>query len=258
MEIVDAHNTNGIEIGQDGLYAKEAVKSIHPNLKHSIVKLTPAELVKTYSPPVIQKLQLWGYMETRNSLIISAALDEAQKLGLTDVIVGDNADEIFGGSYDIMMDDKFATDIESWKIKRDGMADLPFVTEKLGTIYNINVHQPFRDKALFVDWAVSETSRNDCIDNECSIQSKLGGPWEVQNCGKIPLREAFCTVASWRRMDWIFRGSSAQEGKVLIEYYNTVIADEEFQTEKEKYKNEGVVLKSKEHLHTSISKSTVR
>ncbi|KAL3921748.1 MAG: hypothetical protein SGILL_002584, partial [Bacillariaceae sp.] len=237
--------------GEDERYAVEAVKLCEPSNKlvkqHSIVRLTPAQLVQDHSRPVIEALQLWGYMETRNSLIISAGLAECHRLGLTHVLTGDNADELWGGSYDIMMDNnRYKDDPEGWKAKRDGMADLPFVTEKLGAMYGITILQPL------VDWAVRETTRSDCIDNTkcCAIQSKWGGPWQVQNCGKLPLREAFATVASWRRMDWIFRGSTAQEGRILLEYYNAIISDEEFQREQASYKeHKGVVLPTKEHLH---------
>ena len=132
------------------------------------------------------------------------------------------------------------------------MAELPFVTQKLATEYGITVHQPFTDQDVFVKWALNETSRNDCITTDkCELQSHFGGPYEIQNCGKLPLREAFCTVASWRRMDWIFRGSGASDGDILVEHYNSSIgiSDEEFQSEQKQYLVKGVRLKSKEHLH---------
>ena len=239
---------------EDELYAIEAARLYNENLshtmKHSIVRLTPGRLINKYSYPTIQTLALWGFMETRNSLIISAGLHEASNLGVTDIIVGDNADELFGGSYDIYFDDRFANNPEEWKRKRNGMADLPFVTHKLAATYNIAVHQPFTDQEIFVKWALAETTRSDCID-KCRIQSRFGGPYEMQNCGKILLREAFCTVASWRRMDWIFRGSGAADGDVLVDYFKSSlgISDEEFLSQQADYLRKGISLKSKEHLH---------
>lgn len=240
---------------QDELYASEAVRlynegHVDVGMKHSIVRLSPAKLIQEYSRPTIQALQLWGYMDTRNSLIISAALHECKELGVTDVIIGDNADELFGGSYDCYFDDKYINDPDGWKKKRDGMADLPFVTKKLAAVHGVTAHQPFTDQT-FVEWALRETTRSDCVTTKCTVQSELGGPWQVQNCGKLPLRDAFCTVASWRRMDWIFRGSGADAGDILVNHYNTSmgISDDEFQSEQEKYRIMGVLLKSKEHLH---------
>mmetsp|Transcript_42560 Transcript_42560/g.129136 ORF Transcript_42560/g.129136 Transcript_42560/m.129136 type:complete len:402 (-) Transcript_42560:160-1365(-) len=239
---------------EDELYATEAARlyneKLSHNMKHSIVRLSPATLIKEYSPPTIKTLALWGYMDCRNSLIISAALHEASTVGLTDVFVGDNADELFGGSYDVYFDRKWTKDLEGWKKKRDGMADLPFVTQKLATTYDIVVHQPFTDQELFVKWALKETGRNDCIA-KCNIQSHFGGPYELKACGKLPLREAFCTVASWRKMCWIFAGSGAEEGNILVDHYNTSIgiSDEEFKSEQVEYLRKGIKILSKEHLH---------
>jgi len=251
--IVDPDNpNNNSRPPEDELYATEAARlyneSLSHTMKHSIVRLSPASLIQKYSRPTIQTLALWDFMETRNSLIISAALHEASKLGLTDVIVGDNADELFGGSYDIYFHEKYVNDAEGWKEKRDGMADLPFVTEKLAVKYNIKIHQPFTDQEVFVQWALRETTRNDWI-SKCSIQSQFGGPYEMQNCGKIVLREAFCTLASWRRMDWIFRGSGAEEGDILVGYFKTVLSDDEFRSKQTEYLQKGIKLETKEHLH---------
>ncbi|KAK1734534.1 hypothetical protein QTG54_014782 [Skeletonema marinoi] len=255
----DEENDTSRRSPDDELYAIEAARLYNDSvsdtckMKHSIMKLSPAHLIKEYSRPTIKTLALWGYMETRNSLIISAALHEADKLGITDIIVGDNADELFGGSYDCYFHEKYSNDHEAWKEKRNSMAELPFVTQKLATEYGITVHQPFTDQDIFVQWALNETSRDDCVTTDkCELQSHFGGPYEIQNCGKLPLREAFCTVASWRRMDWIFRGSGASDGDILVDHYNTSIgiSDDEFQSEQAEYLAEkGVKLKSKEHLH---------
>lgn len=255
----DEDNQTSRQSPDDELYAIEASRLYNNDdntthkMKHSIVRLTPAQLIKEYSRPTIKTLALWGYMETRNSLIISAAFHEATKLGITDIITGDNADELFGGSYDCYFDPKYSNDHEAWKEKRNSMAELPFVTQKLATEYGITLHQPFTNQEIFVKWALHETSRSDCITTDkCELQSRFGGAYDVQNCGKLPLREAFCTVASWRRMDWIFRGSGASDGNILVDHYNTSIgiSDGEFQSEQKVYLAEKCVkLKSKEHLH---------
>ena len=91
---------------QDELYACEAVRLYNTNintnikinnattspppklLEHSIVRLSPAQLIEHYTKPTIAALHVWGYMDTRNSLIISAGLHECSKLGITDILVG--------------------------------------------------------------------------------------------------------------------------------------------------------------------------
>ena len=179
---------------------------------------------------------------------------------------------MFGGSYDCYFDAKYGTDPEGWKRKRDGMARLPFVTQKLADMYGttslegtntntntlgLTVHQPFTDPTLFVDWALQTTTRTDCIDvaKTCRLQSEYAGPYTTTSntkCGKLPLREAFCTVASWRQMDWIFRGSGAETGDALIQYYGNSlgISEAEFVAEQQRYKTEeGIGLQSKEQLY---------
>ena len=257
ISIVDDDiQSNNNSTPQDELYAIDAARihnessSQQPTMKHSIIRLSPHQLIKQYTRPTIETLALWGYMEVRNSLIISAALDECHKLGLTDVLVGDNADELFGGSYDVYFHEKYINDPEGWKEKRDSMADLPFVTQKIAAKYKINIHQPFSDQEIFVKWALAVTTRDDCI-SKCSIQSKIDGPYELQqNCGKLVLREAFCTRASWRRMDWIFAGSGASNGDILLNYYDRLVSDDEFKVQQEEYqKKKNVKLQTKEHLH---------
>ena len=87
---------------QDELYACEAVRLYNTKIKinnattspppklleHSIVRLSPAQLIEHYTKPTIAALHVWGYMDTRNSLIISAGLHECSKLGITDILVG--------------------------------------------------------------------------------------------------------------------------------------------------------------------------
>ncbi|KAL3895332.1 MAG: hypothetical protein SGARI_007483, partial [Bacillariaceae sp.] len=77
----------------DELYAKYAAQK--HGLKHSIIRMSPQEMVDVNLPRTIKPLQVWDGMTIRNSLVISAAFEEAQKHGLTDVLVGDGADELF-------------------------------------------------------------------------------------------------------------------------------------------------------------------
>ena len=167
--IVDPKKTR--TCGTDERYAVQAAK-LMPALNHSIVRKTPADLIQQYTEPTIRSVRCWGFMKTRNSLIISAAFEECARLNLTDVLVGDNADEILAGSYDCYFDAKYKTDEVGWKEKRDGMADLPFVTEKLAKRYNVTVHQPFRDP-LLLEWALKETTRSDCVAM-CVPSSRTG------------------------------------------------------------------------------------
>jgi asparagine synthase (glutamine-hydrolysing) len=243
-------------------------------VRHSIIKLTRNELINQYIESTVKTLAVWGTMDTRNSLVISAAMKEASKKGITDVVVGDGSDELFGG-YEFM----FGTpekEIE-WKNKRNSMINQwTFVTTKLGNnLYGLNIHEPYMDKELFVNWALKNVERYDCIlDSEDSnddddddadeastannsrrkmkkIQSIYNGPYINETCGKVLLREAFPnSIAAWRRMDFIDRGSGAisiNEDYFTKEHH---ITDDEYEIEKEKLQLEnGIKITCKEHLY---------
>ena len=149
-------------------------------------------------------LETWDGMTIRNSLVISAAFQEAKRLGIQHVIVGDGADELFGG-YSFMWGSK--DDEELWKKKRDEMCrKWTFATTKLASFYEIKSYGPFLEKS-FVDWALEFTQRRHCI-GERPIKLTLHGESIMHQVGKVILREAFHTCASWRRKDPIEVGWS--------------------------------------------------
>jgi hypothetical protein len=247
------------QIPEDERYATEAVEAYNErngngnqSLAHTIVRMSPAQLVKDHSSLVIRTLAVWGYMETRNSLVMSAGFAACRELDLSDILLGDNADELLGGSYDWYFNQRYEDHPEEWIAKRNASADLPFATSHIADAYDLIAHQPFRIPPL-VEWATESTTRTDCIDvhGSCLLKDTWGGPsTNEHNCGKLPLREAFCTVASWRTMDWIFKGSGAAGSGGLVTHYETIFSDEDFELEQARYLlEEGVRLQTKEHLH---------
>ena len=239
----------------DELYSKYAAYK-HSNIikKHVIIRMTPTQLVKTYLPSTIEILQTWDGMTVRNSLVIAAAFQQAsQELGLTDVIVGDGADELFGG-YSFMWGstpDNMTTS-EEWKDKRDSMCSKwTFATNDIAKHYNLKSYSPYMDHEIMVHWALENTQRDDCISyDQCYIQLTLGGPYEIHTTGKVLLREAFVTGSSWRRKDPIEVGSGITiigYDEYWTNYHN--ITDEEFRTEQTTLRKEhGIIINSKEYL----------
>ena len=240
----------------DELYSKYAVYK-HQDIikKHVIIKMTPQQLIDTYLPSTIQILHTWDGMTIRNSLVIAAAFQQAasQTFGLTDVIVGDGADELFGGySFTWGSTPDNMTTSEEWKDKRDSMcSQWTFATNDIAKHYNLKSYSPYMDHEIMVDWALNETQRDDCISyDQCYIQLTLGGPYEIHTTGKVLLREAFVTGSSWRRKDPIEVGS----GITIIGYddywtnYHN-ITDEEFRMEQTNLRREhGIIINSKEYL----------
>ena len=224
----------------DEPFAKHAA-SQH-GLPHHIIRMTADDLVQEYLPATVELLQTWDGMTLRNSLVISAAFKEAKRLGMTAVVVGDGADELFGG-YSFCWG--CADDLVLWKQKRDAMCKKwTFATPKLASAYGITAHGPYMDKD-FVSWALT-TSRKDCI-GEKPIKLVLDGESIMHAVGKVVLREAFDTCASWRRKDPIEVGS----GATLIandSYWSEQLNDEEYEAAKDEYGRQGLVINTKEHL----------
>eukprot|EP00536_Pseudo-nitzschia_multiseries_P003911 jgi/Psemu1/186850/e_gw1.62.92.1 len=235
------------ETSPDELYAKHAAHTHGLTANHAVVRMTPEDLVDVHLPRTIQTLKVWDGMTIRNSLVISAAFQKARELGLTDVLVGDGADELFGG-YSFTWGD--ANNPSQWKDKRDSMCrKWTFATDDLAASYGLVAHAPYEDQTEMVDWALAETQRSDCIaDDRCHIQLILGESYRVHTTGKVLLREAFRTGSSWRRKDPIEVGSGATViGK--DPYWKDTIPDDEFASVTEALEiEEGILLRTKENL----------
>ena len=67
------------------------------NLEHHVVTMTAADLVETYLPACVKHLATFDGMTLRNSLVVAAAMRTAAQLGYRSAVVGDGADELFGG-----------------------------------------------------------------------------------------------------------------------------------------------------------------
>ena len=237
------------ETSPDELYSKYAAWKHGLADRHVVVKMSPEDLLDVHLPRTIETLAVWDGMTVRNSLVISAAFREARARGLTDVLVGDGADELFGG-YSFTWG--HADDPVGWKAKRDEMCrNWTFATDDLAASYGLVAHAPYEDRAAMVDWALSETQRADCIaDDRCQIQLVLGRDYGVHTTGKVLLREAFRTGSSWRRKDPIEMGSGATvigHDDYWTDHHG--ITDAEFEEERKRWREvEGVVLQSKEYL----------
>jgi 7-cyano-7-deazaguanine synthase in queuosine biosynthesis len=250
----------------DALYAKFAAEQ-HV-VKHLVIELTPKELLDQQLAKTIRTLAVWGTMDTRNSLVIGAALEKAKELGMTDVIVGDGSDELFGG-YQFTLGSPNGDGPDRWKERRDAMVNQwTFVTKKLGNSHGITVHQPFTDREVLVDWALEKTLRSDCVaDDLLTGTAAFGKEAEpmtlVQGLGKLVLRQAYSGLcrSAWRPWNPIDVGSGA--AVVGIKNFwkshpttndsgggeRYTVSDKEFaEAETLLFREHGIIITSKEHL----------
>ena len=219
-----------------------AVAAEH-GLAHHVVEVTPADLIAEYLPSCVESLRTFDGMTLRNALVVAAALRRAAALGMKDAVVGDGADELLGGySFTWGEDDPPGT----WRRKRDEMcATWTFATAALAAARGVSSRAPFTSDA-FARWATAETDRADCV-GVVPIRLTLEGDAIEHVAGKLPLRRAFDTVASWRRKDPIEVGS----GVAVVSndaFWSEVVADDAFEEERDAWAARGVVIKNKEHL----------
>ena len=220
-----------------------AAAAAEHSIAHVIIKVTPTDLLQEYLPACVKLLNTFDGMTLRNSLVVAAAMRKAGEMGMKHAVVGDGADELFGG-YSFMWG--MADDLPQWKDKRDKMCrKWTFATTQLAGVHGITVHSPYTEPT-FVAWALDKTTRSDCI-GERPIRLTHGGETIMHMTGKVCLREAYETISSWRRKDPIEVGS----GITIIghdPFWEGLISDEELEAAKADGLTRGFVLKNKEHL----------
>jgi asparagine synthase (glutamine-hydrolysing) len=157
---------------------------------------------------------------------------------------GSAADELLAG-YSFMWGNK-DNDVALWKQQRDSMCrKWTFATKALAQMYHVTSHAPFMDPDL-VQWTLQHTQRTDCIGRR-PIQLVYQGESLEHITGKVLLREAYETVASWRRKDPIEVGS----GITIIghdAYWKDTISNQDFQTQVRELRDQGFVINYKEYL----------
>jgi asparagine synthase (glutamine-hydrolysing) len=191
----------------------------------------------------VQTLHCYDGMTVRNSLVVAAALQKASQLGFTDAVVGDAADELFGG-YSFMWGNE--DDPVLWKEKRDDMCrQWMFATAALAQRHGMTSHSPYMAPAV-VEWALHNVERSDCIGTR-SIQLTFSSAKIPHLTGKLLLRQAYNTVASWRRKDPIEVGS----GVTVIghdDFWKLHLSDDDFQSAIIDLQSRGFDITSKENV----------
>jgi len=177
-------------------------------IKHKKMEFTTEEALATL-PEVIGILKTFD-LALPNDLSIYIALKLARGTGVSSVMTGDGADELFAGySY---MAELSPEDLEGYI--RSLSQNWHFSAGYLGRALDVEVKQPFLDKD-FVRFALE-------ISPELKIKDGVG---------KYILRKSFEDLIPaeivWRRKEPIEYGSGSTK---LHEIINSMVTDEEFQS----------------------------
>lgn len=196
-------------------------------LEHHVIRLSEAEALGTL-PQVIATLRSFD-PALPNDLVIYAALTEARELGITRVMTGDGADELFAGyAYlQTLAPESLAA------YSRAIASAMQFSSNKLGAALGLEIQQPFCDSAL-VDVALA-------LSPEVKVRERAGvvhGKWLLRRAFEAELGEL-----AWRAKDPIEVGSGAAQLRAVI---RSRISDAAFEAKKRAYK---LAFMNKEHLY---------
>jgi asparagine synthase (glutamine-hydrolysing) len=213
-------------------YAKLMAKRL--NIEHYMNPFDEDQVFEVI-PDVVKVLECFDPMEIRNSITITIGLKFAKSYGVTKLITGDGADELFAGYHmyyrHVGNKEKLSAMLKNmWEI-------MAFSSVPLGKSLGIEVRAPFLDPE------VQKFAMN--MDPRYNVQEERGEVW-----GKWILRKAYEDVlppeVRWRDKNPIEVGSGTT---ILPKFMAKKISDSEFATKKKKIlETDKVTIRDKEQL----------
>ena len=215
----------------DLAYAREIAKKYS---KRHVEVVFEHEVMIGLVEQVVQILKTFDPAEIRNSAVALAGIKQAKNDGYSKIMTGDGSDELFAG-YNYLS--RYYSDLPRleqevhrlWKV-------MHFSSRILGKHVGVEVKTPFLDSE-FASFAKS-----------VNIGKKVG-EHEGTKCGKFILRRCFETelgTVAWRIK------MAQEQGAATDRYQNYIdcmIDELSFANKARTAQEEGVKLRSKEHLH---------
>lgn len=205
-----------------------------------IVKKSLGELVAPENVRAVAKLLCsFDPMELRNSLVVYAALLDAREHGVTRIVTGDGADELFCGYsfYHGMSEDRL-------RAYRAQIATvMKFTASTLARALDMEVVSPFLDQRV-VDFA-STLAKKDLVGEHTPVPVDGEGAFH----GKLVLRQAFPEAFSqWRAKQPIESGAGSTA--LRLGFFDDKLLGSELRARQvDAFRQHGVVVRDREHLH---------
>jgi asparagine synthase (glutamine-hydrolysing) len=211
-------------------YAKQIAEKF--NLEHTIHNLSMEELYHEL-PTIVRVMNSFDPMEIRNSVVILVGLEAAKETGISAILTGDGADELFAGYSFLFNYSKKELQRELQKIWKN----MRFSSIDIANYLNMEAKLPYLDEH-FQSFAKQ-------IDPELKIHKENN-----LVIGKWILRKAFEGILpqniTWRVKTPIEQGSGTAH---LPQLFDKLISDTEFEEKKQKIlKEDRVEIRDKEHL----------
>jgi asparagine synthase (glutamine-hydrolysing) len=213
-------------------YAKEVAGMFCCEFVHEV---TSPEAMTELAERIVQAFQTFDPIEIRNSVVALAGIERAKKDGYTLVMTGDGGDELFAG-YNYLS--RYYSDLPRLdsEVRRLWQV-MHFSSEKLGTHAGVKIRAPYLD-AEFMEYAKS-----------IPVREKVGER-NGQKFGKYNLRVCY-EKALGPKIAW--RSKLAQEQGAGTERFHEFVEeridDLSFSNRAKAALQEGVAIRSKEHLY---------
>lgn len=171
----------------------------------------------------------------RNSLVQLLGFKEAKRLNVNTIILGDGADELFGG-YNFLIKYLQRPDILHLKLT-EIVQNMDFVSFSFSKKYGLAIRTPFLDETII------KFSQSLSVKEKIAMHNNtIYGKFFLRSC----FREMLGDDIAWRRKEALECGSGINK---IIPYLENCITDANFLKGCRNAKNEGVSIRSKEHLY---------
>lgn len=184
---------------------------------------------------VVKICETFDPIEIRNSVVALAGIEQAKADGYTEVMTGDGGDELFAG-YNYLSryySDPARLDSEIrrlWKV-------MHFSSKEIGAHVRVGIRAPFLDPE-FMEYSKSIPA----VSKVGEHNAKVWGKFLLRTCYEPVLGEAI----AWRPKLAQEQGAGTDK---FQEYISERIDDQAFSNKSAIAREEGVTLRSKEHLH---------
>ena len=234
---LDERSRNGIVviaddfIGNDLTYSQISAK--HLDLKLEMFNVKSEEILDAIEN-TIKILENFNDIEIRNSIVLYLAFNKLKNDGISDVLTGDGADELFAGYNFLLKKSEDELVNELLRIKEI----MHFPSIKIAKFLGMNLELPFLDQDV-IDFATK-------IPLSMKINEKNGKKY-----GKWILRKAYENTIqpsiAWREKSAMQDGSGTAG---LTKLFDSIIPDHIFNEKIAKInENDHVQIRSKESLH---------
>lgn len=202
-------------------------------INHNIV-MPSMKIILENLDELVRDFRTFDPIFLRNSLVQLLGFKEAKRLKVNTIILGDGADELFGG-YNFLAKYLQSPEILQSKLK-DMVQNMEFVSCSFSKKYEIGIITPFLDETVI------KFSQSLSIEEKIAMHNSIiYGKFFLRRC----FREILGDEIAWRRKEALESGSGINK---IISYLEDFITDPDFIEGYRKAQNEGVLIRTKEHL----------